>query len=825
MTTNYHTPIANGATNGATTWNTPFSTLDAAISALSGAGGTFTLANGAASAGQKVVTVDSTSGLVAGASVVYALAGGSVETNAIGTVDSGTQITLTTNIGTGGIPDNGVIAQQTPDVAAAATITPYGNSHVPTLASALRDANHGIYNVRRYGAVGDGSTDDSAAVQAAITAASGAGGGVVVFPDRNTYCINATVNLASNVNLAGDGATLKAGASMYTQVAILDGAGVSNVSIFGLKFDGAGSWTSTPFANPSGGGNSVGWTTNNEAIRIDGSGSNIQISHCTFTGTGYAGILIVARKVRIDNCYFSSLARTAIFVSDCDVINISNCQMSDIEGNQTAAATTVTTASKYGDGVYIYRSRNVTVTGCYFSGILRIGVVMESNSVSAVRLWHGLLSTSGFDGADTVTGGTSGATGEVWEIGSGFLILKNVTGTFVVGETITGSVTGATAAVTETNATWTESDKNNERVTITGNTFTNIRGSADRGGGEYSSGVWGEGGKSESSILISGNVIDNIESYGILINRGTATGNYIRFCGTGITGWEFRAQGNTVEYCQHGISVGESQVAGESTSIIGNVVRLSHSAGLLVYRAHGVITIVGNEIADNGREDTFAGVHIVRYYNDQRVVIQGNTFLTTANETSTYGQFYAILGVSGGDFNYTIRHITGNYFIFAGTYSSTYPTILSIVPTSFAYDNTSTITKLELNQWHGNYNSKYPEATTLTTQSNVVESAYIAISSGNGQSINTGLLVNSRNSRLVLLTFDSDASARTDTYLRLFNTDGAAGSVVDAAVSSNTNSAGMTFTSLTSSAINGEQRLVVNGDFANAGRLTVTLLG
>lgn len=65
-----------------------------------------TQANGAANAGQKIVTVDTTTGFLPGAPVAYTLVGGVIETNTVDTVDSPTQLTLTVNIGTGGIADN-----------------------------------------------------------------------------------------------------------------------------------------------------------------------------------------------------------------------------------------------------------------------------------------------------------------------------------------------------------------------------------------------------------------------------------------------------------------------------------------------------------------------------------------------------------------------------------------------------------------------------------------------------------------------------------------------------------------------------------------------
>ena len=56
-----------------------------------------------------------------------------------------------------------------------------------------------VYNVRDYGAVGDGVAVDSDAVNKAITAASAAGGGTVYFPAGHYYCFS--IRLASNITL------------------------------------------------------------------------------------------------------------------------------------------------------------------------------------------------------------------------------------------------------------------------------------------------------------------------------------------------------------------------------------------------------------------------------------------------------------------------------------------------------------------------------------------------------------------------------------------------------------------------------------------------
>ena len=65
------------------------------------------------------------------------------------------------------------------------------------------------FSVRDHGAAGDGVTDDTAAIQAAMTAAANAGGGVVEFP-AGTYLMSSAAALtgANDVHLVGPAATI-----------------------------------------------------------------------------------------------------------------------------------------------------------------------------------------------------------------------------------------------------------------------------------------------------------------------------------------------------------------------------------------------------------------------------------------------------------------------------------------------------------------------------------------------------------------------------------------------------------------------------------------
>src|SRR5438128_2583192 len=65
-----------------------------------------------------------------------------------------------------------------------------------------------IYDVKTYGALGDGSVNDAPAIQAAINDASGTGagigGGVVWFPP-GVYRLGFGLNISNQVVLAGSG--------------------------------------------------------------------------------------------------------------------------------------------------------------------------------------------------------------------------------------------------------------------------------------------------------------------------------------------------------------------------------------------------------------------------------------------------------------------------------------------------------------------------------------------------------------------------------------------------------------------------------------------
>ena len=172
--------------------------------------------------------------------------------------------------------------------AGSSTVTPEGVQLV-TIESI---ADEKIYNVRSYGAKGDGAADDTEAIRAALDAAYKAGKAVVYFPS-GTYRITDTITLARNdgkiLAMKGNTNTRIVGAldqDMFV-VEMKYNFFVSNIrfehqgtkgKIFDALFLVA---SNCSFANAE----------ENQSSIVRFAGSNCKIEHCTFTGsnkTAYA---------------------------------------------------------------------------------------------------------------------------------------------------------------------------------------------------------------------------------------------------------------------------------------------------------------------------------------------------------------------------------------------------------------------------------------------------------------------------------------------------------------------------------------------------------
>lgn len=119
----------------------------------------------------------------------------SLRLTGLGDGDAGSYTVAVSNAGGTTVSDPAVLTIVTP---AAALPT------VPTIPT-------GRYDVTTYGAVGDGTTDNTTKIQAAINAASAAGGGTVEFPPAAAAYLSGPITIPSNLDLQVDrGAMLQA---------------------------------------------------------------------------------------------------------------------------------------------------------------------------------------------------------------------------------------------------------------------------------------------------------------------------------------------------------------------------------------------------------------------------------------------------------------------------------------------------------------------------------------------------------------------------------------------------------------------------------------
>lgn len=208
------------------------------------------------------------------------------------------------------------------------------NTPLGALDEAITNAQSGVYNVLEYGATGDGSTDDTAAIQAAINACAGTGG-EVYFP-KGFYSINATLTISTKrgVRLSGVMQSYANPGSSLGATLIWDGStsddmlyifNSQDIRVDGLCFDGAD-------------------TAGSRGIFVDSDNTQvskrIHIDHCFFKrlniciqiGSSDSGTQYQVDSDYITNCAFYEgygSNSTCVYVQsqNASYLNIENCEM------------------------------------------------------------------------------------------------------------------------------------------------------------------------------------------------------------------------------------------------------------------------------------------------------------------------------------------------------------------------------------------------------------------------------------------------------------------------------------------------------------------
>lgn len=174
----------------------------------------------------------------------------------------------------------------------------YGGTPTPlsTIAAQLLSLSNVLIGVKTYGALGDGSTDDTAAINTAITAVVALGGGIIYWAP-GTYKITAAISMSAGVSFYGSGAAsckitqATAGAAVLTLASTtstitIDGFTLlhSSAASAGVAEVTAANATLTRFSNCVFGSSSR-FADHGISVSTAGTATALSVDSCTFINT------------------------------------------------------------------------------------------------------------------------------------------------------------------------------------------------------------------------------------------------------------------------------------------------------------------------------------------------------------------------------------------------------------------------------------------------------------------------------------------------------------------------------------------------------------
>ncbi|MEH3055499.1 MAG: glycosyl hydrolase family 28-related protein [Patulibacter minatonensis] len=329
---------------------------------------------------------------------------------------------------------------------------PSTDKHVPRWDQANQRLNWrkaDRYNVEDFGAVGDNSTNNTAAIQSAIDAADAAGGGVVFFP-KGTYKTG-KLTCASNVYFAGVSYDI-AYTARGSRLSLISGTnddmffvpwGVRNVCFDDLHLEGN-------YANQSGTSRGIAFAED-PANTGPQSYQQAHIRRCSVKGFLTAGIYVGKWNEGVDTVqsFVANNAGHGIWIetSDCQVsqnhilanggdgvrLGNSSCVVSNnssISGNLRGVAVVSGGAgASYSSGTAISQHQ---IIGNHLDFNLRQGVYVQGNHTSVVG---NLIATNGAEANNTYANVEFAGqlTDSSWTIGN--VLSNNVFGPMRPGQT------------------------------------------------------------------------------------------------------------------------------------------------------------------------------------------------------------------------------------------------------------------------------------------------------------------------------------------------------------------------------------------------------
>ncbi len=133
---------------------------------------------------------------------------------------SATNLTIGDFVVTTGYNANGDSGDNTYEIVAAATGTDDGGSFIDLAGSGLQAKGlfpKGFVNLKQYGVAGNGTTDETAAIQAALDSMTTSNTSILTGVFGDTYLLTAAIRIPANIQFLGNWATLKTDVSAFAR--------------------------------------------------------------------------------------------------------------------------------------------------------------------------------------------------------------------------------------------------------------------------------------------------------------------------------------------------------------------------------------------------------------------------------------------------------------------------------------------------------------------------------------------------------------------------------------------------------------------------------
>ena len=260
----------------------------------------------------------------------------------------------------------------------------------------------GIFDVRKYGATGDGKTLDTDAVNHAIEAAEAAGGGVVVFPAGMYICFSIRLKTHVHLHLEEGSAIVAAESPLPGQTTGYNG-GVYDAAEPKTEWDAYQDYGHNHWHN------SLLWGEDIHDFSITGTGlifgkglsfgagrnarGNYPIYVAEQPGVGNKSIALKnCRNVVLRDFSILKGGHFGLLLTAVDNLTIDNLKIDtdrdgmDIDCCQNVRVSNCTVNSPWDDGIcpkssyalgYARATRNVTITNCWVTGCYQLGTVLD----------------------------------------------------------------------------------------------------------------------------------------------------------------------------------------------------------------------------------------------------------------------------------------------------------------------------------------------------------------------------------------------------------------------------------------------------------------